>query len=520
MNRAKVNTYNRDAILARLMSGFGVTVVIQGDACPRTNGKVVILPPLKADADEIDMVIHDFGVAHEPAHPTEGSFDTTRRAEGFLHDVWNCVEDVRVENSQELTKYPGLRRERAAFYEAFTKYSERLGCHSSLHAFSDVTLATHGAMIKLLVAARCEQLQVADTLKVSSLVESIYLRKLQKYVGQVAALKTVDEAYKLAQTIFVTLTGHKPDVNGLPDKDKPEGDNGGASAEDGKIDFTVPMPSISDKVKARLECSVGGYKLPTLRMAEVSKEDNADHAFETKQIASNGVKMLGAAGARMTRLFTVNSKPRLVRNRLDGHLDCRAVTEDHMDTRRELYTVRIKGGADKTAVSFLYDISGSMTGYRIEHTAEVIHGLAYYLNRAGIPFELNAFNSYVYTIKPWATAWTGDAFLGCNTGAGGGTSMAMGVNYAARSLMARPESKKVLVVLGDGSPVGGEQESTWCAQTVKRLRANGATVIGIGINCDLSRVFGADSVILDPGATMGEYLVKRLTEILNRKARV
>lgn len=520
MNRAKVDAYNRDAVLARLMSGFGVTVVIQGDACPVTNGKTIVLPPLPIGADEIDTEIHDQGVSHEPAHITEGSFDTTRKASGFLHSIWNCIEDVRVENSQELSKYPGLRYQRAKFYEDFNRYVPRLGSNKALMA-STKEGAVHGGLIRLLVEARAKQLGVTTNLKTSAVVDKFYRMTLAKYLDRVASLVTVDDAFNLAAEIYKSISGYAPMADGSgPDKSKPKAQ--GVDPLSGCDDSDKPnadknwlegasMPSLSEDIKAKMETSVKGWVPDGLSIGEIP-EVTPDIA---EIIKDNGIKILGVNGSKMTSLFTANSRPRTVRGRLDGRLDCRAVTEDHFDTRRELYSTRIKGATDKAAVEFLYDVSGSMC-QRINDTVTIIHGIAHYLDRARIPFRVCAFDDNYYINKDWSDKWTGAPFLRTNCHVRGSTSMGMGVRASARSLMARPESKKVLIVLCDGEPDHSTRESTYCRETIKAMRSCGAVVIGIGIDINLSHIFESDSIRLS-SSNMGPYLVERLTGILNRK---
>jgi hypothetical protein len=512
---SKVSQFSRDAALARLMSGFGVTVVIQGDACPATDGKTVVLPPLKMDADEIDIAIHDFGVGHEPSHITEGSFDTTVEIRGFLHDIHNFLEDIRCEYSQEVTKYPGLQIERAAFYEKFRKYGVRMGTAKLIESATGKANVVRGGLCLLLLEARCKQLGVRHNMKPCPAVTKFYRMTLEQYLDRAATTKDVHETERLADEI------HKAIGTGLDKADKQEGQGGyspfsGVSEKTRKEDVLKDLenngtPTPSDKV---LEVMAGDSRTapPQIDRKEVCRGDDEVHLVE--ETLARGIALLGAHGAMMTRLLVANSRPRTVRGRRDGRLDCRAVTEDHFDTRQDLYTHRVKGAVDKACVSFLLDVSGSMDRQAATQFAVVL-GVGHYLERARVPFEISGFDNYFYPLKGFGEPMKGNAFKRLVPFAEGGTSLDAAMRAASRTLMARPERRKVFFVMSDGAA----DNLGYCKVLAAAMRSEGAVVVGVGIGCNLYGIFGDDSINL-PITNMGEYLVTRLKDILGRKDRV
>jgi len=527
MMMSKVNPFVRDAALARLMSGKGVTVVIQGDACPATDGKIVVVPPLKMGADEVDVAIHDHGVSHEPAHVTEGTFDGPRLS-GFLHDIQNFLEDARVEDSQERTKYPGLRHERARFYEEFHKYAVRMGT-AKLMSHATGANVVRGALCLLLLRARCLQLGVQTDARVCRVVREFYDKVLARHERGAATSADAKETATLATQIHRDITaavssGMIGQIEAEAKKDQ-QGGGGGRNPFAGERDPSAPKADIKD-LEDNGAASISNQILATISEGGGSfvPENQSDHVVtaspnarpRVEQIAAQGVAMLGCKGAEMTRLFVANNRPRTVHARLDGRLDCRAMTGDPLDVRREVYCRRIRGSVDRAAVSFLYDVSGTMKN-SVYSVAQVVMGLAHYLDKAGIPFEVNAFSDDYFRVKKWSEPWKGEPFLRCSPFTQCYTVMGSAFRTSARSLMSRPEGKKVFVVLGDGAPSSGYDESEYCRRTAETMRRHGAVVIGIGIDCNLSHIFGEDHITL-PADNMGPWLVKRLTEILNRKA--
>jgi hypothetical protein len=243
-------------------------------------------------------------------------------------------------------------------------------------------------------------------------------------------------------------------------------------------------------------------------------------------IAKSGVELLGPNGARMTRLMVANNRPRVVRNRDFGRLDIRAVASDEMDVRKDLYAQRRPGAVSMAAVSVLLDGSGSMRrNKRSDYTIEVAHGIAHYLDAARVPFEMAYFTStmisdtefepYYLRIKGWKEPWRGMAFRRAwkydNSPT---TPLASCMIEQAKGLLERPEDKKIAVVLTDGGPNGPGETPELCKQIVDSLRDLGVVVIGIGIEVDVSYIFGKDAVNLPP-SDIGNVLVGRLTEILD-----
>jgi len=526
--RKTPNPFKRDAALCNLLSGHGVTLAVVGETCPKTDGTVIWVPPLPLGADDIDREIHDHSIAHEPAHITEGSFDVDPGKIGqFRHDCWNFVEDARVECSQEDTKFPGLKVWRAEFGADFSKYEYRMGTNKMLCAkFGDGVV--RGGLCSLLLEARGAQLRVKPGYKASPEVRRFYATNLQRWLRDVVHLSSCQESWDLSGEIYNQLRGGILDGKvRIPKSPKKRKENPGMDAGDEYEDDVervierldeIPTPSVSDQ--ARFISAQGADKsFKPGKIVKRRKERRITRGTAVR-LEENGRRILGTHGARMTHMFVTNSRPRTVHGKLDGRLDPRAVANDHWDVRRDLYNVRVRGATDRAAVSFLLDFSSSMSG-SIETLASVVMGLGYYLDRARVPFSIHGFGTYFHTVKEFGEPWRGEApqrMVVRNLDNNTHTAWAM--EHVARKLMARTEGKKVLVVLTDGSPAHSDKEIPYCLRMSRVLRSHGAVVVGIGLDIDLSGMFGEDFINLPVGDSLGKYLVDRLGGILGRKPRV
>lgn len=525
--RKTPNPFARDAALCNLMSGHGVTLVVKGSVCPKTDGTIIWVPPLPLGADEIDREIHDHSVSHEPAHVTEGSFDVDAKGVGqFLHSIWNFIEDARVEYSQERTKYPGLKVWRGEMLAEFSKYQYRMGTSNMLCAKGG-EMVVEGGLCTLLLEARGVQLGVKPGYKSSPEVRGFYAKNLSRWLDEVVDLADCAAAFSLAKRIFRQLVGDLRSGEAKVPKKKPKNKNSGDGAGEEYEDDVKrliddlnsrPTPTPADRALfVSAQGSAQGYKPNELTRLDKAPRCTSEAAA---QMERDGRVLLGPHGARMTHMFVTNSRPRTVHGKLDGRLDLRAVTNDHFDTRRDLYNVRVRGATDRAAMSFLMDVSASMS-QEITTLDEIVMGIGYYLDRARVPFDIHGFGTYYHTIKEFEEPWRGEARERMIvSGLDGNTHTAWAVEQAARGLMARTEGRKVLAVMTDGNPADPNKEIPYVRRMCKALRSHGATVIGIGLGVNLSRMFGADFIQLPVGDGLGKYLVARIGEILNRKGRV
>lgn len=298
--------------------------------------------------------------------------------------------------------------------------------------------------------------------------------------------------------------------------------------EDDSMDITT---DITNEINEASE-----YQSPY--MVNPSVEDYVRLGKETTDsischIRTIGLQMLGPKGAQLTKIFISQTKPRMNYNRSSGNLDVRALASDVQDSRKDIYKSMTAARLDKAAVTFLMDNSGSMEDY-IGSTYAILSGILTHMSRACIPTEAIGYTTPECTssiwrdvpailtiIKEFKESFNGKAmrrcvrpsYLGC-------TNDLDGLKFAVPRLWARPEKKKVIMILCDGIPEMGNHELTKkitqaYKEYIEICRKAGIIIFGIGINVDLSHFFGDDCAKVST-SNVGEILLTKLTAILNR----
>ena len=252
-------------------------------------------------------------------------------------------------------------------------------------------------------------------------------------------------------------------------------------------------------------------------------------------IRDAGIRMIGAKGTQLTSLFISNTKPRTMRNRMQGRLDVQSFAADVHDIRDDVFTNVSGAKLDKAAVTFLMDNSDSMKS-RIQATYSIMSGMLHYLSRACIPTEVVGYTAagsssevcrdapaYLSIVKEFKEPYNSLVMRRCvppytmlNT------NDLDGMKFAVPRLWARPEKKKVIVALCDGNPTIGPylldaKLRKAYKEYITLLRKAGIIVFGIGIQCDLSEYFGDDFANVGMN-DIGGVLVTKLSGILNRPA--
>jgi hypothetical protein len=252
------------------------------------------------------------------------------------------------------------------------------------------------------------------------------------------------------------------------------------------------------------------------------------------RIRTIGLEMLGPKGPQLTKIFVSQTKPHMNYNRSSGNLDVRALASDALDNRKDIYKNMTAARLDKAAVTFLMDNSGSMEN-NIGNTYAILSGILTLMSRACIPTEAIGYTipecsstvwrdvpAILTIIKEFKESFNGKAmrrcvrppYLGC-------TNDIDGLRFAVPRLWARPEKKKVIMILCDGVPEMGNSELTRkVTQAYKEYigicRKAGIILFGIGINVNLSHFFGDDCASVST-SNVGEVLLTKLTSILNRR---
>ena len=156
--------------------------------------------------------------------------------------------------------------------------------------------------------------------------------------------------------------------------------------------------------------------------------------------------------------------------------------------------VREDEGIDiNAAVSIVVDRSGSMT-HCIGHAAQAAVATMLAFDVPGLKTQVSVFPWYggnrdegVAVIKRWEESPKQLASRVASLTVDGGTPMAEAVLFAASDIVRRGETLKIVMVVTDGDP--NDREAT--KYIIDRARADGITVVGLGIGVDTSSVFGS-----------------------------
>ena len=154
--------------------------------------------------------------------------------------------------------------------------------------------------------------------------------------------------------------------------------------------------------------------------------------------------------------------------------------------------VRQDEGIDiNAAVSIVIDRSGSMN-HLIGHAAQAAVATMLAFDVPGLKTQVSVFPWYgqsrdegVAVIKRWDESPKQLAGRVVNLTTDGGTPMAEAILFAASDVIRREETLKIVLVVTDGDP--NDREAT--KYIIDRARADGITVVGLGIGVDTSPVF-------------------------------
>ncbi|WP_126448163.1 VWA domain-containing protein [Sulfuricystis multivorans] len=143
------------------------------------------------------------------------------------------------------------------------------------------------------------------------------------------------------------------------------------------------------------------------------------------------------------------------------------------------------------AVSIVIDRSGSMI-YAISDAVQAAVATMLAFDVPGLKTQVTVFPWYgenrdegVAVIKRWDESPKQLAGRVASLSTDGGTPMAEAILFAASDIVRREETLKIVMVVTDGDP--DDREAT--KYIIDRTRADGITVVGLGIGVDTSQVF-------------------------------
>ncbi|MGX2963322.1 VWA domain-containing protein [Shewanella sp. FeAMO] len=513
---------------------FGVKVLIQGqDAF--TDGERIVIPTANPDDPHYQQIAWGY-LAHEAAHIRHTNFDMVQKASSkpIRKALLNIIEDVRIEN--ELAKdYPGTRRSISQVIEYMVDTQqmcvpEQLEPASNLQAWLLFRLRCHFLGQKALTPLY----QAVDE-RVRQLFPAAAMSRLSAMLTAVPSLASTGEVLKLVDAIVAMLEEEsRPpqdesdadsgndigqdasnDSNNSSDSQTPEADSSamGDAAETGDSDNSDQ----ADNLRQALEASAAQFEPDTFaQVAEVLSEQAEGHQGVTPLSLPQAEQAMLGDEAILTLSASESAQ---IRARLRGMVQSSQDNRNHakrhglrVATHRlaasqagesRLFIQRQPRIAPNAAVHLLVDISGSMGKPIGEGNRKYFHvaneaALALAMALEGIPGVVPAVSYFPgihqevsIALLPKQSvrhraAWFDQKPRGC-------TPMAQAMWFAANSLLAQKQKRKLMIVLTDGDP------DDWAAthDIVDRCRRSGFELLGIGIQTRSVEKFFPQSIVIN-----------------------
>ncbi|MBE3864588.1 VWA domain-containing protein [Vibrio parahaemolyticus] len=513
---------------------FGVKVLIQGqDAF--TDGERIVIPTANPDDPHYQQIAWGY-LAHEAAHIRHTNFEMVQKASSkpIRKALLNIIEDVRIEN--ELAKdYPGTRRSISQVIEYMVDTQqmcvpEQLEPASNLQAWLLFRLRCHFLGQKALTPLY----QAVDE-RVRQLFPGAAMSRLSAMLTAVPSLGSTGEVLKLVDAIVAMLEDEsRPpqdesdadsgndigqdasnDSNNSSDSQTPEADSSAMvdAAETGDSDNSDQ----ADNLRQALEASAAQFEPDTFaQVAEVLSEQAEGHQGVTPLSLPQAEQAMLGDEAILTLSASESAQ---IRARLRGMVQSSQDNRNHakryglrVATHRlaasqagesRLFIQRQPRIAPNAAVHLLVDISGSMGKPIGEGNRKYFHvaneaALALAMALEGIPGVVPAVSYFpgihqevsIALLPKQSVRHRAACFdqkpRGC-------TPMAQAMWFAANSLLAQKQKRKLMIVLTDGDP------DDWTAthDIVDRCRRSGFELLGIGIQTRSVEKFFPQSIVIN-----------------------
>ncbi|EHV9838021.1 VWA domain-containing protein [Vibrio vulnificus] len=513
---------------------FGVKVLIQGqDAF--TDGERIVIPTANPDDPHYQQIAWGY-LAHEAAHIRHTNFDMVQKASSkpIRKALLNIIEDVRIEN--ELAKdYPGTRRSISQVIEYMVDTQqmcvpEQLEPASNLQAWLLFRLRCHFLGQKALTPLY----QAVDE-RVRQLFPAAAMSRLSAMLTAVPSLASTGEVLKLVDAIVAML-----EEESRPPQDESDADSGNDIGQDASNDSNnssdsqTPEKDLSatedfaetgdsdnsdqaDNLRQALEASAAQFEPDTFaQVAEVLSEQAEGHQGVTPLSLPQAEQAMLGDEAILTLSASESAQ---IRARLRGMVQSSQDNRNHakrqglrVATHRlaasqagesRLFIQRQPRIAPNAAVHLLVDISGSMGKPIGEGNRKYFHvaneaALALAMALEGIPGVVPAVSYFpgihqevsIALLPKQSVRHRAACFdqkpRGC-------TPMAQAMWFAANSLLAQKQKRKLMIVLTDGDP------DDWAAthDIVDRCRRSGFELLGIGIQTRSVERFFPQSIVIN-----------------------
>lgn len=504
MNRYLENTLERTARI--LSQRAGVKVICKGNVTPQTNGKTIFLPALPTPCPEsIERVWHgvcDHEVGHvlftdfTAVHP----FRQTYGEHGF--QVLNALEDLRIEGRME-QEYPGCRENfHHAYADMESQWAEKapslplwprvIGCliTTGKGMSTDIYGEDARRIVSVVADLIADAIHAASTEAIAVLAEEV----LDRWKGILGSMAANSLQEPNSQKGLVELLGD------VKSEDIPSLGQHLTALISQTVDSNADMPyRIYDRSLDVVETAPDG--------------DITSYRDLLEQVRPH------VSGLRQKLLSTLRAKSQnqLAPSQNGTILNKRKLHQICLDAPCSPFMTKTEATSNDVALSLLIDQSGSMAGQKIQLAQQCAILLAETMSQLELPLEVIGFSTryshsflaemrktegmdtaqiekeFARYLPTWHVIYKSfrEPFRKCRgrfatMAAQHYTPLNESVLLAGKRLMDVRTSRRILIVLTDGSVYLGTKETTPVAQrnlqdNLALLHKAGIEVIAIGI---------------------------------------
>lgn len=265
---------------------------------------------------------------------------------------------------------------------------------------------------------------------------------------------------------------------------------------------------------------------------------------EVSRFEQEGREITGYVGAKLRTLFISERAPYWQTNLETGKLDTRKLSKIITCGSSAVFRRRVQGIREDSAVSLIVDHSGSMGGpsphdlmyNKAEIASALVCAIAEQLENLRIAFEVIGYQAYtdegdddhpgmrtkpvvIELIKTWEESYRRvRQNFAWPSGPGENNELPV-IQFAARRLWERKETKKIMMIFSDGVVAFGDgllQKLTIqaCKEYVARMERAGIKVVGFGILDDSIKQYCSRTISVNNLKMLAGSFYKELQQIL------
>ncbi len=496
--------YSRMVYAKTIAENVGLSLKEEEIDRPRTDGKVIYVPtydyrwePTSDEAQEWwGKFLHE--IYHNDTrydHPKAIKIikDNAKTMSQMLKYTHNLLEDHRIEHN-EWGEFPGRDSSMSTLRKnMFNRFKEDISVKGTGNPKMDAVywLQWH------CLGSWMPDIGYTDIRSSLPVETQKYISVVEKYIDPIKTLASAKECWELANKIVEELVDDspKPKEGGAA---KEEGDGEGeevvaeydkfnAHEHDADKDSEEGKPSRVEAKPKELPHVVPRMK--ELRPEEWGSRDDYGYYITPK------VHVEGLA-SQIRRHLLVNVRSKTINNQKSGTIDTASLWKASVyrgqSNGSRVFQRNIENLNLDTAVSLLVDQSGSMSGTRIINAAAAAVTLNEVFGRIGVKTRITSFTddpdiTFNILHKDFSEKLSKEKLIN-RLGIAASSRMAgnadgENIMWEYSKISARPEAKKLMIVLSDGQPADSKCGDIYgfTAEVIKRVEKSNVGIIGIGI---------------------------------------